>query len=149
MSRSVTFVNDLVTEIQYIPRMSKESVPDYFYSRADIERFQKIWAHVFMVRMRQIEEARLAQQLATDESDSDSSATRDASQGTSCCSKRKRCDMEGEPVVVVVVEKRTKGSSADQQCDSIVEVTEEQSSGLPLARSVSPEAAVDVDPVVA
>ena len=55
MPHSVSFADQLVTECFEIPRLSEDSVPDYFYSRKDIDRFQRIWKAIILQRMGQLE----------------------------------------------------------------------------------------------
>lgn len=38
--RSVTFAEDVVTEVRSVPRYERESVPSLFYNRLDLQRFR-------------------------------------------------------------------------------------------------------------
>lgn len=50
----VTFASELVSECHYIPRLSEHKIPDYFYSREDIERFQRIWKSIILQRIKEL-----------------------------------------------------------------------------------------------
>ncbi|KAL3802755.1 hypothetical protein ACHAW5_008859 [Stephanodiscus triporus] len=39
-SRSVTFADDVVSEVRSFPRYERESVPSLFYNRLDLQRFK-------------------------------------------------------------------------------------------------------------
>ena len=39
-SRSVTFAEEVVTEVRSVPRYERESVPSLFYNRLDLQRFR-------------------------------------------------------------------------------------------------------------
>lgn len=56
MSRSVSFSDDVVSHVFYIPRIDEESKGDYFYSQREIERFQRIWQNAYMELVRRKEQ---------------------------------------------------------------------------------------------
>jgi hypothetical protein len=86
MSPSVSFSDEIVSEVFFIPRMEKESIGDYFYSQRDIQRFQRIWEEAYL------ELSRRKQQQKLREHDSERSpATMDTDENERLIvSKRKR-----------------------------------------------------------
>jgi hypothetical protein len=86
MSPSVSFSDEVVSEVFFIPRMEKESIGDYFYSQRDIQRFQRIWEEAYL------ELSRRKQQRKLREHDSERSpATMDTDENERLIvSKRKR-----------------------------------------------------------
>lgn len=58
MARSVSFAPQLVSECHHIPRVSEDKIPDYYYSKQDIERFQRIWKSIILQKMKQLDQRR-------------------------------------------------------------------------------------------
>lgn len=120
MARSVSFANELVSELHYVPRLCKDKISDYFYSREDIDRFQRIWKSIILQRMKQLESDGQEEQNATkrtrqDDMNNKLSAT---------CAKRRRF-------------------TAEKQGNAQSRVTGAQHVAVQAVRSVSPVEQVD------
>lgn len=91
MSPSVSFSDEVVSEVFFIPRMEKESIGDYFYSQRDIQRFQIIWENAYL------ELSRRKQQQKLQEHDS----------------KQSRANMDADENDRLIVSKRKRSPSPD------------------------------------
>ena len=93
----MSFADELVSECHYVPRLCEESIGDYFYSRADIERFQRIWKQIILQRIKQLENERQAEQSVDTSKrthDDMSNNDEDHSSSTSSIAKRRCCTVE-------------------------------------------------------
>lgn len=96
MAPSVSFADQLVTDSYEVPRLSKNSIPDYFYSREDIARFQRIWKSIILQRMKGIEDDRRGESNnATKRTRPENSDQHEQPKST----KRSRCFAEKEEIV--------------------------------------------------
>jgi hypothetical protein len=73
MSPSVSFSDEVVSEVFFIPRMAKESIADYFYSQREIHRFQIIWenAYIELNRRKQLQKQQQKEDSKRSHSDMD------------------------------------------------------------------------------
>lgn len=87
MSRSVSFSDDVVSHVFYIPRIDEESKGDYFYSQREIERFQRIWQNAYMELVRRKEQEKYNSEAYSKRKHSEMGCTMS-------CGRTKRVDPE-------------------------------------------------------